>query len=194
MNSKERQELTFILTAVLFIVMCVPSFWAHREVEKYEAAPSAVNTVIEQVEETVHDHPIVVIIVPRTETAVNAETGEEDTFETYEVVESYHGEVLNAYNGRVPTVNGLGSETYYNLDMSYVVEIMRSIGFDAESYPYWEREDGCKMLGDYIMVAANLDIYPRGSVVETTLGPGLVCDTGGFVEWNPYGLDIATTW
>lgn len=194
MNSKERQELTFILTAVLFIVMCVPSFWAHRVTEKYEPAPSVVNTAVEQVEETVHNHPIVVIIVPRTETAINVETGEEDTFEAYEVVESYQGEVLNAYNGRVPTVNGLGSETYYNLDMSYVVEIMRGIGFDAESYPYWERDDGCKMLGDYIMVAANLDIYPRGSVVETTLGPGLVCDTGGFVEWNPYGLDIATTW
>jgi len=194
MNYKERQELAFVLFAVMFIIVWVPSFWAHRATEKYEAAPSSINTAIEEVENVVEHKPLVIIIVPRTETATNAETGEEDTFETYEVVETYQGEVLNAYNGRVPTVNGLGSETYYNLDMSYVVEIMRSIGFDADSYPYWVRDDGCKMLGDYIMVAANLDIYPRGSVVETTLGPGLVCDTGGFVEWNPYGLDIATTW
>ena len=40
--------------------------------------------------------------------------------------------------------------------MSYVVEIMRSIGFDAESYPYWEREDGCKMLEQK---AQNIESY-----------------------------------
>lgn len=84
-----------------------------------------------------------------------------------------------------------GKETYYNLDMSVIVSIMRGMGNNDE---YWVREDGCKMLGDYIMVAANFNIRPRGSIVETSLGEGIVCDTGGFAKKNPYQIDIATTW
>ena len=88
-----------------------------------------------------------------------------------------------------------GQETYYNMDMSGVVSMMRNYyGFSEEEYPYWVREDGCKMLGDYIMVAAGLDVRPRGSLVQTSLGIGLVCDTGGFAYSDPYQLDIATAW
>ena len=102
------------------------------------------------------------------------------------------GQVLNPWVG---TVEGpSGTETYYNLDMSGVVGIMRDIGFDAGSYPYWVRSDGCKMLGDYIMVAADLSIRPRGSTIATSLGMGLVCDTGSFIYSNPTQLDIATNW
>lgn len=84
-----------------------------------------------------------------------------------------------------------GKETYYNLDMSGVVRIMRGMGNNDR---YWVRDDGCKMLGDYIMVAANLSVRPRGSLVPTSLGMGIVCDTGTFAETNPYQLDIAVTW
>ena len=75
--------------------------------------------------------------------------------------------------------------------MSSVVRIMRSMGYTGE---YWVREDGCKMLGDYIMVAANLKLRPRGSIVETSLGDAIVCDTGGFAKRNPTQIDIAVTW
>lgn len=84
-----------------------------------------------------------------------------------------------------------GKETYYNLNMSGVVNIMRNMGNNDE---YWIRNDGCKMLGNYIMVAANLNVHPRGSLVETSLGTGIVCDTGGFASENATQLDIATTW
>lgn len=84
-----------------------------------------------------------------------------------------------------------GKETYYNLDMSGVVSIMRGMG---NNDPYWVREDGVKMLGNYVMVAANLSIRPRGSLVETSLGTGIVCDTGGFASGNPTQLDIAVSW
>lgn len=87
-----------------------------------------------------------------------------------------------------------GKETYYNLPMGGVVDIMRDLGYDEEEWPYWEREDGCKMLGDYIMVAADLDVRPRGSIVETSLGPAIVCDTGEFIYDNNLQLDIAVTW
>jgi 3D (Asp-Asp-Asp) domain-containing protein len=71
---------------------------------------------------------------------------------------------------------------------------MRSLGYSAEEYPYWVRSDGCKMLGNYIMVAANLSIRPKGTIVQTSLGAGIVCDTGGFASSNAYQLDIATNW
>ena len=102
------------------------------------------------------------------------------------------GSHLNSQNGVFDGPSGL--ETYYNLPMDGVVSIMRNIGFDETNYPYWVRDDGCKMLGDYIMVAADLSIRPRGSTVPTSLGTGLVCDTGGFIYNNPYQLDIAVVW
>ena len=102
---------------------------------------------------------------------------------------AWNGPVLTRSAG---TVQGpSGKETYYNLDMSGVVNIMRGMGNYDE---YWVREDGCKMLGDYIMCAANLDVHPRGSLVESSLGTCIVADTGGFAYSNPYQLDIAVTW
>ena len=102
---------------------------------------------------------------------------------------SWNGPVLNTMSGTV--MGPSGKETYYNLDMSGVVSIMRGMG---NQDPYWVRDDGCKMLGDYIMCAAHLGIHPRGSLVPCSLGMAIVCDTGGFADWNPYQLDIAVTW
>lgn len=87
-----------------------------------------------------------------------------------------------------------GKETYYNLDMSGVVEIMRSCGYDEVKYPYWVRDDGVKMLGDYVMVAASFDIRPRGTILDSSLGSAIVCDTGGFASYNQTQLDIAVDW
>lgn len=84
-----------------------------------------------------------------------------------------------------------GKETYYNLDMTGVIYMMRCLGNTDE---YWVRSDGCKMLGNYIMIAANLSVHPRGSLVQTSLGTGIVCDTGSFAEKDPNQIDIAVTW
>ena len=107
------------------------------------------------------------------------------------VLEEYvwDGEIINSYNGTVTGPNG--KETYYNLNMSGIVKMMKNLGYD---YEYWVREDGAKMYGPFIMVAANLNLRPRGSIVKTSLGWGLVCDTGGFAKNNPTQLDIAVTW
>ena len=101
----------------------------------------------------------------------------------------YRGPVLSKGRG---TIQGpSGKETYYNLNMSGVVSIMRRLGYD---YEYWVRDDGVKMFGNYVMIAANLNIRPRGSLVQTSLGMGIVCDTGGFAKRNPTQIEIATTW
>lgn len=87
-----------------------------------------------------------------------------------------------------------GKETYYNLPMQGVINIMRKMGYSEEEYPYWIREDGVKMFGDYIMVAANLDIRPKGTILECSLGTAIVCDTGEFAKTNKTQLDIAVNW
>lgn len=96
------------------------------------------------------------------------------------------GDVLNAYDG-INYYNGI-LETYYNMDMSGVVDWMHTLGFDGD---YWVRSDGVKMLGNYVMVAADYDWMPKGSIVETSLGTGIVCDTG-LGGW--YWVDIAVEW
>lgn len=83
-------------------------------------------------------------------------------------------------------------ETYYNLPMQNVIRLMKPYGYTLKDY--WVREDGVKMLGDYIMVAANYKIYPKGSLLETSLGMGIVVDTGAFVNTYPHGIDIAVVW
>lgn len=84
-----------------------------------------------------------------------------------------------------------GKETYYNLNMSGVIDIMRGMG---NNDAYWIREDGAKMLGDYVIVAADLNKYPRGTILDTSLGKGIVCDTGSFTQNSDTQLDIATDW
>ena len=102
---------------------------------------------------------------------------------------NWDGPVLSRGNGSVHGPSG--KETYYNLNMNGVVSIMRGMGNTDE---YWVRDDGCKMLGDYIMCAANLSVHPRGSLVESSLGTCIVCDSGGFASGNSNQLDIAVTW
>ena len=102
---------------------------------------------------------------------------------------TWNGTALNPSSGTI--IGPSGKETYYNLNMSGVVNIMRGMGNTDE---YWVREDGVKMLGNYVMVAANLSLRPRGSLVQTSLGMGIVCDTGGFAYSNTTQLDIAVAW
>ena len=114
--------------------------------------------------------------------AEETETAVEEAEEGY----SWDGPVLTKIGGvnQGPT----GKETYYNLNMGEVVNIMRNMGNTDE---YWVREDGVKMLGDYVMVAADLEEHPRGSIVDSSLGEAIVVDTG-YLEKDQ--LDIAVTW
>lgn len=110
---------------------------------------------------------------------------EEDTY-NYE----WTGEKLNRHDG---TANGpSGKETYYNLNMSRCIYYMQQLGYYEK---YWVRSDGVKMYGNAIMVAANLKQHPKGSLVETSLGTGIVVDTGEFTtNGSGVALDIAVTW
>lgn len=99
---------------------------------------------------------------------------------------SWDGSILTRASG--VNQGPSGKETYYNLNMSGVVDIMRNMGNTDQ---YWVRDDGVKMLGDYVMVAADLETHPRGSIVESSLGEAIVVDTGALEKEQ---LDIAVTW
>lgn len=108
-------------------------------------------------------------------------------------------EIVKAENWRGPRLNRSagsitgpsGKETYYNLNMSGVVRNMQRRGYNAQ---YWVRGDGVKMYGNYVMVAANLGLRPYGTIVATSLGAGIVVDTGTFASSNRTQLDIAVAW
>lgn len=102
---------------------------------------------------------------------------------------TWNGSALTPFAGSV--MGPSGKETYYNLDMSGCVANMRSIG---NTDAYWVRSDGVKMLGNYVMIAADFSTRPLGSHVETSLGTGVVVDTGSFAYSNPSQIDIAVTW
>ena len=119
-------------------------------------------------------------------------TTSENSFTAHTSKSPSQGQMLTASGGVF--YGASGKETWYNADMSGVIDIMRHRGFNEISYPYWIRDDGCKMLGDYIILAANLDIRPRGTVLETSRGLGIVCDTGSFAQEDITALDLATNW
>jgi len=105
----------------------------------------------------------------------------------------------NDYEDRITAERGgymgeSGRETYYNLNMSNCVAYMRELGYDELNYPYWVRDDGAKMLGLYVMCAANWKIRPKGTIIPTSLGDAIVVDTGEFVAEFPYGVDLAVDW
>lgn len=80
-------------------------------------------------------------------------------------------------------------ETYYDLPMNVVMRACGQGGY------YTVRADGAKVDRDgYVIVAANYGNYLRCSVVETSMGPGKVYDTGGFALRHPHGFDLATDW
>ena len=105
---------------------------------------------------------------------------------------TWEGQQLTKAKGSI--MGPSGRETYYNLPMGGCINNMRRRGFDEEQYPVWERDDGAKMFGKYVMIAANWKIRPLGTIIETSIGWGIVVDTGDFVSEYPYGVDIAVNW
>lgn len=110
----------------------------------------------------------------------------------YQFPTTWEGQVLTKAKGSITGPSG--RETYYNLNMKNCIKHMRQRGYSERAYPYWIRDDGAKMFGPYVMIAANWSIRPLGSIVETSMGWGIVVDTGEFINTYPYGVDIATDW
>ncbi len=95
------------------------------------------------------------------------------------------GDTLNPYDG-INYHNGV-LETYYDLPMEGLVDMVHALGIEGT---YWVREDGVKMWDDYVIVAADFDYEPRGTITETSLGTGIVLDTGeGGWGWHDIAVE-----
>ncbi len=123
------------------------------------------------------------------ETAANQKAAAREELSNQTRSKTWKGAVLNKKKGTVKGPNG--RETYYNLNMSKIVAVLHKAGYEGD---YWVRKDGVKMFGDYIMVAANYSKFRYGTIVETSLGTGIVCDTGDFAKSSRVTLDIAAAW
>lgn len=95
--------------------------------------------------------------------------------------------ILTAALGRIQ--NGDHIETWYNLRMDKVIERAGSIYGITDAYAV--REDGVKTYNGLVICAADWNVYPFGSLVETTLGTGIVLDTH---TTQGTVIDIATSW
>ena len=81
------------------------------------------------------------------------------------------------------------TEKYYNLSMQKVVKRAQDMGIPCE---YWVRDDGVKMFGPWVIVAAHPSVT-RYTRVQTSLGEGIVLDYHTVKDGKTL-LDIATTW
>lgn len=94
--------------------------------------------------------------------------------------------VLTARAGTI-TFNG-HKETWYNLPMNRCVTRAQKMGIPAEM---WIREDGVKMFGPWVIVAAHPS-KTRYTRIQTSLGEGIILD---YHTTNDTELiDIAVDW
>lgn len=204
-NTRKGTKLIIILLGILSLVICsvfVSKMFSKQnkmqhtiyaeEIIVSTVETTTTSTTTTTTTTTASTTTLTTVTTTEITTTVTTEPVEENNIEEDFRLPGWEGDVLTSTNGRI--LGPSGDETYYNLPMDGIVSLMRSLGFDEETYPYWIRSDGVKMLGDYVMCAANLELRPRGSVVESSLGLALVCDTGGFAEFNHEQLDIATRW
>ena len=94
--------------------------------------------------------------------------------------------ILTANLGKVQ-YNG-HTETWYDLPMDNVVQRAQDMGIPCE---YTVRDDGVKMFGPWVIVAAHPSKI-RYTFVDTSLGQGIILDTHTKGDTELY--DIATTW
>ena len=147
-------------------------------------------TVVESVDESVGETPTE---ETPSETPVNAsQSPEEVTVEEIptEDIETPYS-VLNKRMG-VNYFNGQ-KETYYNLRMTGVIRLLDDMGIPHGEY--WVRDDGAKMLGDYIMLATDTNRIPKGTIWETSLGTGMIVDhCSGSESYPGVWIDVAVDW
>lgn len=201
------EKLTFIFLALMAITGLMSSELKHNKAQQKQ-----INELQAQVAALQQDRTIAFnnmdIMINTEATLVEKVSEQQDIIDILSrEVEAQSNEIAILYgalsNGVIPnTLNRTRGvayfdghrETWYNLDMSVVVQYARERIAGYSDAEYWIREDGCKMLGPYIMVAAEQAVHPYGSLVETSLGTGIVVDTGTFRYSNPYQIDIAVDW
>ena len=194
MNNEKRSNGEVKLVTLAAVLIIISAMYANLYL---------CTRMLDTIDRLLVDYPVIVYAkdeaVEKIEEVVEKEAETiEQTEEIVEEVEEKTEEVKEAVQktGVLTKSGGVNyfeghKETYYNLPMKKVVSNAKNKGIEGD---YWEREDGAKMLGEYVMIAADQKIHPYGSIVGTSLGDGIVVDTGTFIQTNPQQIDIATTW
>ncbi|MBR0373502.1 MAG: hypothetical protein IJH91_03105 [Mogibacterium sp.] len=180
--AEKRSDAIAVASATKFMSNASPVVAQGKTVVNQEASDAVIHARIERLRETARNLEYI-------EEERDYDIEESETYKLVQGAYEWDGPVINPMIGTVTGPNG--RETYYNLNMGGVVAIMRRMG---NTDTYWVRSDGCKMLGNYVMVAADLNVHPRGSIVRSSRGLAIVCDTGTFARTNPQQLDIAVSW
>lgn len=205
----DKKELSFVLAA--YFLLCVLVLWVadfandlKAERESYQGIINGLEAEIVVLKITSTPTPTPTVTPTPYPTATpfptQTPTGNISHQEFYnECVARGLVTPAHDYDDRITKERGgymgeSGRETYYNLRMDICVQYMRELGYDEEQYPYWVRDDGAKMLGLYVMCAANWKIRPKGTILQTSLGDAIVVDTGEFVKDYPNGVDLAVDW
>ena len=174
--------------AVPYIVPTLSDFEPieERAVEVEIAEESVDESVVESVdetptEETPSETPVNALQDPEEVTVEEILT--EDIETPYSVLNKRMG--VNYFNGQ--------KETYYNLRMTGVIRLLDDMGIPHGEY--WIRDDGAKMLGDYIMLATDTNRIPKGTIWETSLGRGMIVDhCSGSESYPGVWIDVAVNW
>ena len=207
MNTEETfRSMLLVVAGIIVVLIGIRSAYIGRECDNLRERVRDLERRADQTDTTIHDigqsydalmdeiqtlAPVLDSIIKQLDDLNAALTQEEDpdadaAINTEPLVYAYEG-ILNPAAG-VNYYNGQ-RETYYNLPMTGVCYYAELNGIEGE---YWEREDGCKMWGDYIICAAAQDRY--GQLIESSLGTCIALDTGSFALVNPSQIDIAVTW
>lgn len=88
--------------------------------------------------------------------------------------------------------------TYYDDvsggNMSGVIALMRDLGYSEDEWQHSVDQNGYHRFGKYVMVAADLNYHPKGSIVNTPGGLGIVCDSGtAIVGANRFDIAVDYT-
>ena len=174
--------------AVPYIVPTLSDFEPieEREAEVEIAEEPIDESVVESVdetptEETPSETPVNALQDPEEVTVEEILT--EDIETPYSVLNKRMG--VNYFNGQ--------KETYYNLRMTGVIRLLDDMGIPHGEY--WIRDDGAKMLGEYIMLATDTNRIPKGTIWETSLGTGMIVDhCSGSESYPGVWIDVAVNW
>ena len=174
--------------AVPYIVPTLSDFEPieERAAEVEIAEESVDESVVESVDETPTEEmpsetPVNALQDPEEVTVEEIPT--EDIETPYSVLNKRMG--VNYFNGQ--------KETYYNLRMTGVIRLLDDMGIPHGEY--WIRDDGAKMLGEYIMLATDTNRIPKGTIWETSLGTGMIVDhCSGSESYPGVWIDVAVNW
>ena len=190
MNTKKDDDIDIVATTICSIILIVFTFCIIVLAGSYKRTQAELDYIKEHPYENIKEDML-----------KYSQYLPDESLHSWYIDEYKHPGFCGYYQGE------LGVESYYNLNLvnsEAIVNTMRYLGYSEKEYPFWLREDGVYMLGDYVMCCTGED-YEYGNIIPTSLGKGVVCDHSSFGRHidisygnerivGTYVLDVYTDW